>query len=50
MPTSPRPVEALRERAAQSIRDAVNAGDAEEAREMERQRSARSGPLSGGDK
>ncbi|HEX8997163.1 MAG TPA: SMC-Scp complex subunit ScpB [Ktedonobacterales bacterium] len=37
--------EALRERAAQSIRDAVNAGDAEESREMERQRSARSGPL-----
>lgn len=37
--------EALRERAAQSIRDAVNAGDAEEAREMERQRAARSGPL-----
>ncbi|MDE3230556.1 MAG: SMC-Scp complex subunit ScpB [Chloroflexota bacterium] len=37
--------EALRERAAQSIRDAVNAGDAEEAREMERQRSAHSGPL-----
>ena len=36
---------ALRERAAQSIRDAVNAGDAEEAREMERQRAARSGPL-----
>ena len=37
--------EALRERAAQSIRDAVNAGDAEEARELERQRAARSGPL-----
>jgi segregation and condensation protein B len=37
--------EALRERAAQSIRDAVNAGDAEEAREMERQRASRSGPL-----
>lgn len=41
--------EALRERAAQSIRDAVNAGDAEEAREMERQRAARSGPLSSGE-
>ncbi len=41
--------EALRERAAQSIRDAVNAGDAEEAREMERQRSAHSGPLSSND-
>ncbi len=41
--------EALRERAAQSIRDAVNAGDAEEAREMERQRAARSGPLSASD-
>lgn len=37
--------EALRHRAAQSIRDAVNAGDAEEAREMERRRSAHSGPL-----
>ena len=37
--------EALRKRAAQSIRDAVNAGDAEEARELERQRAARSGPL-----
>ncbi len=37
--------EALRERAVQSIRDAVTAGDAEEAREMERQRSAHSGPL-----
>lgn len=41
--------EALRERAAQSIRDAVNAGDAEEAREMERQRAARSGPLTTND-
>lgn len=41
--------EALRERAAQSIRDAVNAGDAEEAREMERQRAARSGPLGAGE-
>lgn len=40
--------EALRERAAQSIRDAVNAGDAEEAREMERQRATRSGPLTTG--
>lgn len=37
--------EALRERAAQSIRDAVNAGDAEEAREIARQRASRSGPL-----
>lgn len=50
--TLPRPdlpradmAEALRERAVQSIRDAVTAGDAEEAREMERQRSAHSGPL-----
>ncbi len=41
--------EALRERAAQSIRDAVNAGDAEEARELERQRAARSGPLTHND-